>query len=117
MKKTLKLISIMLVLVALCSIFAGCNKISKSYAEKINEAVKNGEPYTLEQVLKDLGDSAVNRTTALGTGYVYAVKGCDSYEDIFNKIKAGEEVVGITVYFLLGKASWATFKTIDLSKE
>ncbi len=113
MKKTLKLISIMLVLVALCSMVVACSNVSQSYADKINQAVKDGEAYTLDQVSEDLGDEAIKLVAPIvNTGVVVAVKGCTSLEEISERIEAGKDVKGIVIVITLGKALAAEYRVI-----
>lgn len=113
MKKVLKLTSLMLLLVCVCTL-ASCSKVSQSYANKINKAAENDKHYTYAEVKEDLGDEAV----ALGvggdyyTGWVFAVKGCESLEDIEAKLEEGKTVKGIRIDFLLGKAQSAEYSEI-----
>ncbi|MBR7101006.1 MAG: hypothetical protein IKC74_01840, partial [Clostridia bacterium] len=75
-----KIISLILVAVLLVCTLASCSNISESYAEKINEAAKEKDYYTYEEVKDDLGDDIVDITIA-GNGVIIAVKGCSSVED------------------------------------
>ncbi|MBQ2717288.1 MAG: hypothetical protein IJF75_01650 [Clostridia bacterium] len=120
MKKTLKLVSVMLVLVALCSIFAACSKVSQGYADKINKAAEDGEAYTYTQVIEDLGDEAIDVTTDLPivgrNGIIYAAKGCKTWDEIQAKIDAGEKVEGLTIVIAGGKATDASYGVINEKK-
>ena len=113
MKKVLKLTSLMLLLVCVCTL-ASCSKISQGYADKINKAADKNEHYTYAEVIEDLGDEAV----ALGvggdyyTGWVFAVKGCESLDDIEAKLEEGKTVKGIRIDFLAGKARNAEYSEI-----
>lgn len=111
MKKTVRLLAVAMALVLLCMALASCSNISESYAKKINKAADDNEPYTLDQVKKDLGDEAVE-ITFLETGVVIAVKGCDSIEDIQEQLKDGKTVKGIIVTVALGKATAAKYTEI-----
>ena len=112
MKKIISTILVCVLLVGSILALASCSNISQSYADKINAAAKNKEFYTYDQVVKDLGDAAVE-IAALGTGVVVAVQGCDDVEDILAKLDAGEEVKGIVVTMALYKATGAVYKALS----
>ena len=113
MKKSVRLLSMLLVLVTLCLCFASCGKISEKYAEKINKAAENKEFYTYTDVIDDLGEEAVDFTDSVThTGIIIAVKGCKTNDDIKDKIETGEEIKGIIVVFVAGNAISATYKVI-----
>ena len=110
MKKLFKgLASVLAAFVLLVSL-ASCSKVSKSYADKINKAVENKEPLTVEQVKKDLGDEAID----FGL-FIVAVKGVESKEDLEKKLEEEDKVEGLIVTCLLGKATGAVYEEIDLS--
>lgn len=111
MKKSIRIIAIAMVAVMLCMALASCSNISESYAKKINKAAENDEHYTLKEVKEDLGDEAVE-LTFLDSGVVIAVKGCDSLDDIEDKIEEGKTVKGIIVTILAGKATAAKYTEI-----
>ncbi len=112
MKKTMvKILSLVLVTVMLVCSLASCGSISESYAEKINKAAENGEHYTYDKVVEDLGDDAIE-IAVFGTGVVIAVKGCESVDDIEEKLDNGETVKGVVVTMLANKAVSATYKEI-----
>ena len=106
-----KIISLILVAVLLVCTLASCSNISESYAEKINEAAKEKDYYTYEEVKDDLGDDIVDITVA-GNGVIIAVKGCASVEDINTKLENGDTVKGIVVTVVLGKATGAAYREI-----
>ena len=106
-----KIISLILVAVLLVCTLASCSNISESYAEKINEAAKEKDYYTYEEVKDDLGDDIVDITIA-GNGVIIAVKGCSSVEDINAKLENGDTVKGIVVTVVLGKATGAAYREI-----
>ncbi len=110
MKKLLRRISVLFALVGVL-VLVSCSHVSQSYADKINKAADNNEHYTLAQVKDDLGDEAVD-LTALNTGWIIAVKGCKSVEDIKAKLDEGKEVKGIIVTITLSKAVRADYRTI-----
>ena len=107
MKKLLGLLSLVCVLV-----LAACSNVSQKYADKINAAAEAGEHYTVEQIREDLGDEAVE-VLLLNSGVIYAVKGCETKAEIQEKIDAGEEVEGITIVILGGKAQSAKYSVIN----
>lgn len=99
------------VLLGLCSCFG----VSQMYADKINNAAEKDEHVTYSEVLDTLGDDAVDITLGIGSlraGVIVAVKGCESLEDITEKIENEEDVKGIVVTILGDKAMSATYKVI-----
>lgn len=112
MKKSVRLLTLAMALVVLCMALASCSKVSEAYADKINKAADNKEHYTLEQVKEDLGDEAVE-VAILGTGFIVAVKGCTSLDEIEDLIDEGKDVKGIIITFLAGKATGAKYKEIS----
>ena len=111
MKRILSALLVCVLLVGCVLSMASCSKVSESYAKKINEAAEAKEHYTLDQVLEDLGDEAIDCTIAK-TGLVLAVKGCTTYEEIEEKWDNDEEVKGIVITFALGKAMSAEYRVI-----
>lgn len=111
MKKILSVALVVVMLVATMLTIVSCGNISESYAEKINKAAKDGEHYTYDEVVEDLGENAVE-LAFLGNGVVIAVKGCESIDDIREKIDNGETVKGIVVTMIAKKATAATYKEI-----
>ena len=92
-------------------LLVSCSNVSQSYADKINNAAKDGEAISLDQVRKDLGDDRAEIIFA-GSGAIIAVKGCKSLEDIKTKVDNGEDVEGIIVTILLNKATSAEYRKI-----
>lgn len=92
-------------------VLVACSNVSAKYADKVNKAAEDGEPITLTQVQKDLGDDRVD-LLVLGNGVVISVKGCKSVEDIQKKLDAGEDVEGIIVTIALNKATSASYRKI-----
>ncbi len=114
MKKLFKgLASVLAAFVLLVSL-ASCSKVSQSYADKINKAAKDGEALTVEQVQKDLGDEAQSYLV-LNSGVIVAVKGVKTKEDLEKKIEEEDNVEGLIVTCVLGKATAAAYEDIDLS--
>ncbi len=111
MRKTVRIVSMLLVIVLIGALLASCSNVSQAYADKINDAAEKGEYVTYKQVLEDLGEIAID-VTPLETGFVIAVDGCKTREDLKAKIEAGETVKGIVVTFVAGKATGAVYKEI-----
>ena len=111
MKRITSLLLACVLLVGCVLSMASCSNVSESYAKKINKAADAKEHYTLDQVLEDLGEDAIN-LTVVGTGIVIAVKGCANYEDLEEKWENDEEVKGIVVTFLLNKAQKAEYRVV-----
>ncbi len=111
MKNIVRIVSMLMVVVLIGAALASCGNISQSYADKVNKAAEDGEAFTKEQVMEDLGENAVE-IAILGTGVIVAVDGCESLSDIQDKIDEGKTVKGIVVTLLLGKATGAVYKEI-----
>ena len=111
MRKTVRIVSMLLVIVLIGALLASCSNVSQAYADKINDAAEKGEHVTYDQVLEDLGEVAID-VTFLKSGVVIAVDGCKTLEDLETKIEAGETVKGIVVTILAGKATGAVYKEI-----
>ena len=116
MKRIISLALVCVLLVGVVFAFASCSKVTADYAEEINTAAKNGEPYTFGKVKEDLGKEAIDYTaTILGStnGFVVAVKGCETKEDIQAKFDAGEKVEGLLILIVNGKATSASYDVIE----
>ena len=116
MKTTVRVVALMLVLTMTVFMFASCGKISQSYADKINKAAEKGENMTYAEVKEDLGDDVVDLTVTLvgsTNGTLIAVKGCDSWEDIEEKLDAGKTVKGISILIVNNKATAAEYREIS----
>jgi hypothetical protein len=111
MKRIISLLIVCVLLVGSVFALCSCSNISESYATKVNEAAKNGEHYTYDKVLEDLGENAVD-ITLLKSGVIVAVEGCKTLDDIKDRIDDGKTVEGIVVTIALGKATGAVYKAI-----
>ena len=111
MKRIISLVLTFVLLVGCVATFASCGKISQGYADKINKAAADKEYYTYDEVMEDLGDNAVD-ITFLKSGVIVAVKGCETLDDIKDKIDDGKTVKGIVITVVAGKATSATYKEI-----
>lgn len=114
--KKIKLLGALFAGAALFSL-ASCSGVSASYADKINEEAKDGDDdfITYDDVMKKLGDEAVDLTLAVAgshSGFVYGVKGCKSWDDIQEKIDNDEKVEGLVITILNNKATGAVYKEI-----
>ena len=81
---------------------ASCSKVSKSYADKINEGFKNGNCLTYQEVKDELGDECIDAThNNANSGLLIAVKGVtrDNYREMLAKADSTTkyEVLAITV--------------------
>ena len=113
MKKILSALLVCVLLVGCVLSMASCSNVSESYAKKINKAADEKEHYTLDQVLEDLGDEAIKLVDPItNSGLVLAAKGCTTYEEIEEKWDKDEEVKGIVITFLAGKAMSAEYRVI-----
>ena len=111
MKRIISSVLVVAMVLAMVFALASCSNISQSYADKINKAAEDGEPFTKAQVLEDLGEDAFEVNLLIG-GVVIAVAGCDSIDDVEAKIDNGETVKGIIVTIVLGKATSAKYGEI-----
>ena len=117
MKKSVRLISFLLLLATLCLCLASCGKISQRYATKLNKAAQNEEHYTYDEVLEDLGDYAVDLTNPIThTGIIVAVEGCKTLDDIKDLYDARQKAEGLMITVLAGKVMSATYKEIAESE-
>ena len=93
-------------LLALTLGLTSCNKVTQSYADKINAAAateKTSDDYTLERVEKDLGR---------GSGVIVAGAGVETWTV---KDKEGKVTATLTVTFLGGVATAAVY--VEASQE
>lgn len=99
-----------------------CSNVSEDYADKINQAYEEDKKetrYTYEQVMKDLGDQAIDVTVeVLGyrTGFIYAMKDCKSKEEMEAKIKSGEGYERLVITIADGVATAADYEVVEPSK-
>lgn len=116
--KLIKKLSVFTILAVLFLAVASCG-INEKYADKINKAAADKEYITYEEVVKKLGeDNIVDWTGSADLGFVdvkpsgvvYAIKGCDSWDDVEEKLEAGKTVKGIVITFLNGNATNAVYK-------
>ena len=116
MKRILSALLVCVLLVASVLTLASCSNATESYAKKINDAAAEDKHYTYDEVMEDLGDEAIDLTlSALGShsGTIIAAKGCKNWDEIEDKIDAGEDVKGVVIVILGNKATKATYKVIS----
>lgn len=111
MKRIISLVLTLVLLVGCVATFASCGKISQGYADKVNKAAANGEHFTYDEVMEDLGDNAID-LTIVKTGVIVAVKGCTTWDEIEDKIDDGKTVKGLYIVMALGKATSAEYREI-----
>jgi len=116
MKNVIKVLALSLVMVMMLGLLVSCGNVSESYAKKINKAAEKDDHYTYEEVMKDLGDEAIDFTYGgddHASGVVVAIKGVESEEDLEEKLEKEETLKGIIITFLNGKATAAKYGEID----
>ncbi len=114
MKKIISLVLATVLLLGTVFALASCSNVSEKYANKINDAAKDKKNLTYEEVMDDLGDEAIDMTFANHNGgWIVAVKGVTSEEDLQEKIENDEEIEGIVVTIVAGKAISAKYGKID----
>lgn len=86
---------------------ASCSKVSKSYADKINEAAKTEEKITYEEAKDAFGDELLLDVA----GQMVAVKGLtkENYKEKLNEADGDTKFSVIVVTTLLGKCTSATY--------
>ena len=108
-----KVLSLLLVCAMMVLTLASCNKASKDYANKVNEAAKSREYLTYETVMDDLGEDAVSFINPfVNSGWVLLVDDCDTAEDIKELLEKDKTVKGLRITITLGKATKAVYTKI-----
>ncbi|MBR6071958.1 MAG: hypothetical protein IKP77_03885 [Acholeplasmatales bacterium] len=93
-------------------VLASCSNVSKSYADKVNDAYKNGNALTYEEVKKDFGDECIDVTINKGqSGLLIAVKGLTAanYKEKLGKASADEKFDFISITVIQGKCTYAHY--------
>lgn len=111
MKRIFSVILACLLLVGCVLSMASCSKATESYAKKVNKAAEEGEHYTYDQVMEDLGDEAID-ITLFKSGVIIAVKGCDNLDEVEDKIDDGKTLKGVIITIAAGKAISADYREI-----
>ena len=100
--------------IALCFVtvitLASCSKVSKSYADKINNAYQAGNALTYEDVVNELGDECIDSTIAKN-GLLTAVKGLtkENYKEKLNAASSDTKFEFITITVVQGKCTYAHY--------
>lgn len=118
MKKIFKALGVVIASGAVVASLASCSNVTQDYADKIVEKAEDKKNYTYEEVMKKLGDEAINGTIEVAgyrVGVIIGVKGIKTKEDLQVKIDAGEDVEGIVVTIANGKATTARYGKINAS--
>lgn len=118
MKKIFKALGAIIASGAVVVSLASCSNVTQDYADKIVEKANDSKNYTYEEVMKKLGDEAINGTVEVAgyrVGVIIGVKGIKTKEDLQAKIDAGEDVEGIVVTIANGKATTARYGKINAS--
>ena len=113
----MKKFSTVLVLVLMALLLVGCSKVNEGYADKVNEAVEEGEALDYTQVIKDLGEAQMGGVTGveynLATGSLTWIKGCETVEEAREKVEAGKTVYTLTIVFTANKAVAAHWQEFE----
>lgn len=118
MKKIFKALGVVIASGAVVASLASCSNVTQDYADKIVEKAEDKKNYTYEEVMKKLGDEAINGTIEVAgyrVGVIIGVKGIKTKEDLQAKIDAGDDVEGIVVTIANGKATTARYGKINAS--
>lgn len=118
MKKIFKALGVVIASGAVVASLASCSNVTQDYADKIVEKAEDKKNYTYEEVMKKLGDEAINGTIEVAgyrVGVIIGVKGIKTKENLQAKIDAGEDVEGIVVTIANGKATTARYGKINAS--
>ncbi len=118
MKKIARITALMLVVVLSLALLASCG-ISEKTAEKVNQAVKDGEAMSVADLKKLCGGDPTYdlRVVGTGTGFLVWVSGCKTPEDVQKKLDDGKTPKALYVMVLGGKATTAVFQDYDKDKK
>ena len=112
-----RIVSLVLVVILMVGVLASCgSNVSESYAKKINDAASDKKNFTYAEVVEDLGDEAISLvvgTAGYESGIIVAVKGVTSKADLEKLIEEGDNVEGLVVTILVGKATAAKYGKVD----
>lgn len=116
MKKVVKITALMLVIVMSIALLASCG-VSEKTAEKVNQAVKDGEPMTVDKLKKTCGGEPTADLRVGSTGFMVWVQGCKNMDEVQAKRDAGKTLKALYVMVVGGKATSATFQDYDENKK
>ena len=93
-------------------VLAACSKITKSYADKINDSYQNKSPLKYEDVKNELGDECIDVTTNKN-GRLVAIKGVNSsnYLEKLQKASIDEKFDFISITVVNGDCTYALYAT------
>ena len=93
------------------------SKVSQSYADKINNAYKNGTAITYEEAKKDLKDECVDVTVSQN-GMLMAVKGikASEYKEKLQNASKDEKFEFISITVVQGKCTYAYYATVTANE-
>lgn len=118
MKKLVKIAAVMLVAVMSLALLVSCG-VSEQSAEKVNQAVKDKKPMTIEDCKKAFGNPTLDGTASViteGSGVMVWINGCKdeaALKEKMSKLGEGEKVQGLVVTFAAGKATSAFYGDYD----
>lgn len=112
----IKRFSLVTVICLLLLTVVSCGGVSENYANKINDAAEAKEYIEYEDVCKKIGEKNLIDFTAevvsVRGGVVIGVKGCNTWDEIEDKLDEGKTVKGIYVVIANGKAISAEYREI-----
>ncbi len=110
MKIVRRLIAGIVVCFAFIVVLASCSNVSKSYADKVNNAYKNGASLKYEDAKKDLGEECIDVTVAQN-GVLIAVKGMTAanYQEKLKNASADQKFEFITITVVIGNCTYAYY--------
>ena len=93
-------------------ILSACSKVSKSYADKINDSYQNKSPLKYEDVKSELGDECID-VTSNKNGRLVAVKGINAsnYLEKLQKASTDEKFDFISITVINGDCTYALYAT------
>ena len=110
----MKVLRRVLVGLVLCFAFvvvlASCSNVSKSYADKVNEAYQNKTTLKYDDVKKDFGDECID-CTAGQNGVLVAVKGmtAGNYKEKLEKASSDDKFEFIVITVVVGNCTYAHY--------
>ncbi len=116
MKKFARITALMLVVVLSLALLASCG-ISEKTAEKVNQAVKDGEAMSVADLKKLCGGDPTYDLRVASTGFLVWVSGCKTPEDVQKKLDDGKTPKALYVMVVVGKVTTAVFQDYDKDKK
>ena len=91
-------------------VLASCSNVSKSYADKVNEAYQNKTTLKYDDVKKDLGDECIDCTVGQN-GVLVAVKGmtAGNYKEKLDKASPDDKFEFIVITVVVGNCTYAHY--------